>query len=84
MVALEEEQDGKELEARESLAKGTPGVRLVHRQTTMVAVVVELAERLIVRELAVQELRTQFPALLLITAVAVQLELITTYAWQEV
>ena len=76
--------DGKELEAQESLAKGTPGVRLVHRQKTMVGVVVELAERLIVRELAVQELRTQFPALLLITAVVDRLEPITTYAWQEV
>jgi hypothetical protein len=84
MVAPGVGLDGKELEARESLAKGIPEVRLVHRQTTMVAVVVELAERLIVRELAVQELRTQFPALLPITAVVVQLELITTYAWQEV
>ena len=78
------ELDGKELEAQESLAKGTPGVRLVHRQTTMVAVVVELAERLIVRELAVQELRTQFPALLLITAVVDRLEPITMYAWRVV
>jgi hypothetical protein len=48
MVAPGVGLDGKELEAQESLAKGTPGVRLVHRQTTMVAVVVELAERLIV------------------------------------
>jgi hypothetical protein len=48
VVAPAVELDGKELEARESLAKGIPGVRLVHRQTTMVVVVVELAERLIV------------------------------------
>ena len=78
------ELDGKELEARESLAKGIPGVCLAHRQATMVAVVVEQAERRIVRELAVQELRTQFPALLLITAVVDRLEPITAYAWQEV
>ncbi len=42
------ELDGKELEARGSLVKEVPGVRLVHRQATMVAAVVELAERLIV------------------------------------
>jgi hypothetical protein len=48
MVAPAVELDGKELEGRESLAKVIPGVRLAHRQATMVAAVVELAERLIV------------------------------------
>jgi hypothetical protein len=83
-VAPAVELDGKELEARGSLVKEVPGVRLVHRQATMVAAVVELAERLIVRELAVQELRTQFPAPSLITAVVDRLEPITTYAWRGV
>jgi hypothetical protein len=84
MVAPAVELDGKELEGRESLAKGIPGVRVAHRQATMVAAVVELAERLIVPAQAVQESPTQFLDQSLITAVVDRLEPITTYAWRGV